>query len=112
MAYSHAKDFGGDLFQNFAFYWEQSPLKYAMNVKTPTLVLHGDSDHRVPIEQGEQWFRALRHFGVPSEFLIFPRENHSLAVDPKHRVELYKWQTYWFERYMNGNAEYRAPDIE
>ena len=71
MAYSHAKDFGGDLFQNFDFYVKQSPLKYADKVKTPTLVMHGDSDGRVPIEQGEQWFRALRHFGVPQSSWCF-----------------------------------------
>ncbi|MEO8027102.1 MAG: S9 family peptidase, partial [Bryobacteraceae bacterium] len=110
LAYSHAKDFGGDLFQNFDFYWDQSPLKYAMNVKTPVLLMHGDSDHRVPFEQAEQWFRALRHFGVPSELVIFPGENHTYAAQPKHRVDLSSWQIYWFERYLNGNTSFPEPD--
>ena len=76
------------------------------NVKTPTLVLHSDNDFRVPIEQGEQWFRALQHFGVPSEIVFFPRENHNLTRtgEPKHLVESLNWQVCWFERYINGNA--------
>ena len=58
-AYGHEKDFGGDIFKNYDAYWKYSPLHYASKVKTPTLVLHSDNDYRVPIEQGEQWFRAL-----------------------------------------------------
>ena len=89
-----------------------SPLKYVKNVKTPTLVLHSDNDFRVPIEQGEQWFRALQHFGVPSEIVFFPRENHNLTRtgEPKHLVESINWQVYWFDRYLNGNANAVPPD--
>jgi pimeloyl-ACP methyl ester carboxylesterase len=88
------------------------PLKYARNVKTPTLILHSDMDFRVPIEQGQQWFRALQHFGVPSEVVFFPRENHNLTRtgEPKHLVESLNWQVYWFDRYLNGNASAIPPD--
>ena len=112
-AYGHSDDFGGDIFDRFDFYWDRSPLKYVKNVKTPTLVLHSDNDYRVPIEQGEQWFRALRHFGVPSEVVFFPRENHNLTRtgEPKHLVESLKWQVYWFERYLNDNARAVPPDV-
>jgi acylaminoacyl-peptidase len=111
-AYGHADDFGGDIFEKTDLYWDRSPLKYAKNVKTPTLVLHSDNDYRVPIEQGEQWFRALRHFGVPSEIVFFPRENHNLTRtgEPKHLVESINWQVYWFDRYLNGNANAVPPD--
>jgi dipeptidyl aminopeptidase/acylaminoacyl peptidase len=111
-AYGHADDFGGDIFERFDAYWTASPLKYVRNVKTPTLVLHSDMDFRVPIEQGEQWFRALRHFGVPSEIVFFPRENHNLTRtgEPKHLVESLNWQVYWFDRYLNGNANAQPPD--
>jgi len=111
-AYGHADDFQGDIFEKFELYWDRSPLKYAKNVRTPTLVLHSDNDFRVPIEQGEQWFRALRHFGVTSEIVFFPRENHNLTRtgEPKHLVESIDWQVYWFDRYLNGNANAAAPD--
>jgi dipeptidyl aminopeptidase/acylaminoacyl peptidase len=111
-AYGHADDFGGDIFENYPLYWDRSPLKYVKNVKTPTLVLHSDNDFRVPIEQGEQWFRALRHFGVEAEIVFFPRENHNLtrSGEPKHLVESLNWQVYWFDKYLNGNANAQPPD--
>jgi dipeptidyl aminopeptidase/acylaminoacyl peptidase len=111
-AYGHSDDFGGDIFTTYDTYWNYSPLKYADRVKTPTLVLHSDNDYRVPIEQGEQWFRALQHFGVPSEIVFFPRENHNLTRtgEPKHLVESLNWQVYWFDRYLNGNASAIPPD--
>ena len=58
----------------------------------------------MPIEQGEQWFRALQHFGVPSEIVFFPRENHNLTRtgEPKHLVESLNWQVYLVRRYLNG----------
>jgi dipeptidyl aminopeptidase/acylaminoacyl peptidase len=111
-AYGHSPDFGGDLFERFDMFWDRSPLKYAKNVKTPTLILHSDNDFRVPLEQGEQWFRALKHFGVTTEIVMFPRENHNLTRtgEPKHLVESLNWQLYWFDRFINGNAAAVPPD--
>jgi dipeptidyl aminopeptidase/acylaminoacyl peptidase len=111
-AYGHQDDFKGFLFDDFDQYWDASPLKYAKNVKTPILVLHSDNDYRVPLEQGEQWFRALKHYGVNAELVIFPRENHNLTRtgEPKHLVESLNWQCYWFDRFLNGNAQAQPPD--
>lgn len=111
-AYGHSPDFGGDLFEKFDLYWDRSPLKYARNVKTPTLILHSDNDFRVPLEQGEQWFRALKHFGVITEIVMFPRENHNLTRtgEPRHLVESLNWQLYWFDRFVNGNNGAVAPN--
>jgi len=111
-AYGHEDDFKGFLFDDFDEYWNASPLKYARNVKTPILILHSDNDYRVPLEQGEQWFRALKHYGANAELVIFPRENHNLTRtgEPKHLVESLNWQCYWFDRFLNGNAAAKAPD--
>ena len=113
-AYGHSPDFGGDIFQKMDLYWDRSPLKYASNVKTPTLILHSDNDFRVPVEQGEQWFRALKHFGVTTEIVFFPRENHNLTRtgEPKHLVESLNWQLYWFDRFLNGNDKAVPPDAK
>jgi dipeptidyl aminopeptidase/acylaminoacyl peptidase len=110
-AYLHDRDFGGDLYHAFDLYWKYSPVRLADKVKTPVLVLHSENDQRVPIEQGEQWFRALQHFGVTSEFVIFPRENHNLTRtgEPKHLVESLNWQCYWLERFLNGNSLAKRP---
>jgi dipeptidyl aminopeptidase/acylaminoacyl peptidase len=111
-AYGHKGDFGGDIFEKMDLYWDRSPLKYVKNVTTPILILHSDNDYRVPIEQGEQWFRALKHFGKTAEIVFFPRENHNLTRtgEPKHLVESLNWQLYWFDRYLNGNANAVAPN--
>lgn len=113
-AYGHSPDFNGDIFQKFDLYWDRSPLKYASKVKTPTLILHSDNDYRVPIEQGEQWFRALKHYGVTTEIVFFPRENHNLTRtgEPKHLVESLNWQLYWFDRFLNGNEKAIPPDAK
>lgn len=111
-AYGHRRDFDGHLFEKFDLYWERSPLKYAKNVKTPTLILHSDNDLRVPLEQGEQWFRALKLYGVTSEFVVFPRENHNLTRtgEPRHLVESLNWQVYWFDKYLNDNKAAVPPN--
>ncbi|MGC1415057.1 MAG: S9 family peptidase [Candidatus Acidiferrum sp.] len=112
--YGHEDYFKGIVFDDFDQYWDASPLKYARNVRTPTLILHSDNDFRVPIEQGEQWFRALQHYGVPSEIVFFPRENHNLTRtgEPKHLVESLNWQLYWFKRYLNADAAAKPPDAQ
>ncbi|MDQ6829887.1 MAG: S9 family peptidase, partial [Gemmatimonadota bacterium] len=111
-AYGHRADFGGDIFQKYDLYWDRSPLKYVQNVTTPILILHSDNDYRVPLEQGEQWFRALKHFGKTTEIVMFPRENHNLTRtgEPKHIVESLNWQLWWFDKYINGNGAAVAPD--
>jgi dipeptidyl aminopeptidase/acylaminoacyl peptidase len=108
--YGHDRDFGGDIWKNLDLYWKFSPIRNAAKVKTPTLILHGESDQRVPISQGEEFFRALYHFGVPTEMVMFPREPHSLRSEPKHAVEVLQWQIYWFDRYVAGNPAAAKPN--
>lgn len=108
--YGHAKDFGGDLFDAFEPYWNTSPLKFAPRVKTPTLLLHGEADNRVPSLQAEEFFRALRHVGVTSELVLFPREPHSLRREPRHQVEVMEWTLYWFSRFLDGNQSAARPN--
>lgn len=110
-AYGHADDFGGDVFDKFDLYWDRSPLKYARNVNTPILILHSDNDYRVPIEQAEQWFRALKHYGKTAEIVFFPRENHNLTRtgEPMHLVESLEWQVRWFDKYLDARRDAVSP---
>jgi dipeptidyl aminopeptidase/acylaminoacyl peptidase len=55
---------------------KQSAQRFAANFKTPTLVLHGEKDFRVPITQGLAYFNTLRQKGVPTRLVYFPDENH------------------------------------
>jgi dipeptidyl aminopeptidase/acylaminoacyl peptidase len=57
----------------------QSPITYARNVTTPTLVLHSEEDWRCPPEQGEQWYAVLRRKGIDVSYVRFPGENHELT---------------------------------
>lgn len=61
---------------NFADAWRQSPLAYAANVKTPFLLIQGDSDVTDPLGQSQEMYRALRQEGVHVEMVQYPREGH------------------------------------
>lgn len=63
--------------------WEESPIAYINQVKTPTLILHSDQDLRCPIEQGQQWFVALKTKHVPTKFIEFFGESHELSRSGK-----------------------------
>ncbi len=66
----------------------RSPLTHARAVRTPVLLLHGEADLRVPIEQSEQWFVALRRLGVEATFWRWPGEGHDMAVRGSPRTRL------------------------
>jgi dipeptidyl aminopeptidase/acylaminoacyl peptidase len=80
----------------------QSPLRYAENVKTPTLFIHSENDLRCTIQQAEEFFVALMELGVETEFVRFPDENHELSRSgkPKHREERFLHILRWFDKYL------------
>ena len=96
----------GDPFDSPEKMWEQSPLKYAKNVKTPTLFIHSDEDYRCPLEQGLQMVTALMQQGVPARMCLFHGENHELSRSgrPKHRLRRLREITDWFEAYSKGSG--------
>jgi dipeptidyl aminopeptidase/acylaminoacyl peptidase len=69
-------EFKGTPWENPELYAKFSPASYAENFKTPTLIIHGEHDYRVPYTQGLQLFTALQRQGVESRLLLFPDENH------------------------------------
>ncbi len=90
-----------DFYTDHAKLWEHSPLKYAANVKTPTLFIHSDEDYRCPIDQGLQMYAALVDRGIPARICVFHGENHELSRSgkPKHRIRRLTEITNWFETY-------------
>jgi len=86
---------------NFQEYWDHSPMKYVDNVTTPTMILHGIADTRVPIAQAEEFYEALKERHVPVEFVKYPRENHGF-VEPRHVQD--RWQRYlvFFGKYLDN----------
>ncbi len=78
-----------------------SPIEYAGNVTTPLLITHGEQDRRVPITQGEEYFRTLKKMGADVEFLRFPREGHGIR-EPRHRIFLDQEQAKWIDRWVRS----------
>jgi dipeptidyl aminopeptidase/acylaminoacyl peptidase len=69
-------EFKGMPWDNPDLYAKWSPSYYVKDFKTPTLVMHGEQDFRVPVGQGEQLFTALQIQKVPSKLVLFPDEGH------------------------------------
>jgi hypothetical protein len=72
-------EFFGAPWENQVMYDTLSPIRFVKNVKTPTLIVQSEEDHRTPIATAEMWFQALRLQGVQAEFVRYPRSNHDLS---------------------------------
>ncbi len=88
-----------------AFHWDdeprvmrQSPHHYVGNAKTPTLVIHGELDYRVPATQALQYYDTLRAKGVPARLVYFPDENHWILKPQNSRL--------WFTEFFAWLARY------
>jgi dipeptidyl aminopeptidase/acylaminoacyl peptidase len=91
----------GTPWSNRELYRQWSPHARAENIRTPTLVIHGQKDFRVPVEEGLQMYTALQRQGVASRLLYFPDEDH--FVQKPQNVELW-WKTVhdWLARYLRA----------
>lgn len=94
---------GASPWENPDVYLRHSPLYYIRQMRTPTLIVHGEEDIRVPIMQSRELFQALRENGVPCEFFIYPREGHGF-VEPAHQIDLMVRTRSWLERWMGPNG--------
>ena len=94
---------GADPWSDIDALWEQSPLKYADKVTTPTLFLHSDEDYRCWMAEAVQMYTALQIHNVPTRLCLFHGENHELSRSgkPKHRIRRLQEITGWFEQYLN-----------
>ena len=82
-------------------YWLQSPLREAWRVTTPTLLLVGEEDERVPAPQSVEFFRALKANGVATELHMAPREGHGWT-ELRHQLFKINAELAWFEKYVFG----------
>jgi dipeptidyl aminopeptidase/acylaminoacyl peptidase len=93
--------FGGTPWQKDApidVYWENSPLKDIWRVTTPTIVLVGEKDVRVPAPQSVELHRALKANGVPTHLYIAPREPHGWR-ELRHQLFKVNVELEWFEKH-------------
>jgi len=101
--YFAADQCGGNIFTDPEKMWFHSPLRYAAQVKTPTLFIHSDEDYRCPLAEGLQMYTALADRGIPTRLCMFHGENHELSRSgkPRHRVRRLTEITDWFEKYSS-----------
>jgi dipeptidyl aminopeptidase/acylaminoacyl peptidase len=105
--YWHPKELG-------AFYWDrpakvdaQNPRAHAKRMKTPTLVMHGLLDYRVPDAQGLAYYNTLKAKGVPARLVLFPDENHWI-LKPQNSRLWYREFSAWLARHVKPGGSKRG----
>lgn len=77
-------------------YRAHSPVEFVQRASTPTLVVHGEEDARVPVGQAYEFYQGLKQTGVPCELVVYPREGHSFA-EIRHQADLVERIAAWFD---------------
>jgi dipeptidyl aminopeptidase/acylaminoacyl peptidase len=80
---------------------KQSPIEYVGNATTPALFIHGEADLRVPIEEAEQMYTALKKRKVPAKFVRYPDSYHG-GWTPWNTVHRYDQELKWWEQYLRA----------
>ena len=99
-----AKELGAFHWDNPARVMKQSPHHYARRYKTPTLVIHGELDYRVPATQALQYYNTLRARGIAARLLYFPDENHWILKPQNSRLWYHEFFA-WIKRYAPGGPK-------
>lgn len=96
-----------DMWDSLDKMWDQSPIKYAPNVTTPTLFIHSDEDYRCPLEQGLQMYTRIKENSTDTKMYIFHGENHELSRSgkPKGRIKRLRAIKEWFDKYLKDESK-------
>ena len=93
--------FGASVYDDPAVYAKSDPMHFVKSVKTPTLILVGDRDGEVPMEQSVEWWHALSDLNVPTKFVVYPNEGHAFVKPADARdytLRTLEWFQEWFEK--------------
>jgi dipeptidyl aminopeptidase/acylaminoacyl peptidase len=93
----HSRRFG-DYWADHTIYREVSPHYFAGNFNTPSLIIHGQLDYRVPVGQAFELFRTLQHRGVESRLIYYPDENH-WVLKPNNSIHWYHQVREWIAKF-------------
>jgi dipeptidyl aminopeptidase/acylaminoacyl peptidase len=96
--------FGGEPWNDLEGYWRRSAMAFIKQAKTPTLILHGAEDKRVPVGQAQELYMGLKKNNVAVELVFFPREPHGLG-EPRHQLDKMRREYAWFSKYVLGIDE-------
>ena len=92
------------MYEDFEPFWEQSPLKYIKNAKTPTMVHVVAGDPRVPSPQSVELHMALKKLGVDTELFMYPGKSHGIP-DTRNRLVKAVSEMAWMDYYVRGIGE-------
>jgi dipeptidyl aminopeptidase/acylaminoacyl peptidase len=92
-------EMGGTQFEHPEYFEKHNPVNHVAQWSTPMLVVHGQLDYRVPVEQGIAAFTALQRRGIESQFLYFPDENH-WVLKPQNSIQWHDTVNNWLERWL------------
>lgn len=96
-------EYGGFPWDRAEHYRERSPSTYAGAFRTPTLVIHGALDFRVPDAQGLGMFTCLQRLGVPSRYVWFPDEGHWISK-PANKIVWWREIHGWLGKYLKSSG--------
>ena len=82
-------------------YDSHSAMTYLKRCRTPSLVLHGEVDERVPVTQGWEFYNGLKMLGVPTEMVVYPREHHGFK-ERAHQIDLLTRILAWYDRFLKN----------
>src|SRR6516164_5426086 len=91
--------FGKSVYNDPAIYARSAPLTFIKNVKTPTLILVGDSDGECPTPQSYEFWHALKSLGVETELVVYDHEGHRF-VKPQHVHDVIDRAAAWFDTHL------------
>lgn len=95
------RSFGGEPWDGLEKIDRWNPARFASGLETPMLVVHGENDYRVPVDQGLECYNVLQGKGVPARLLYFPDENH-WVLKPKNSIFWYREVHTWLARFLGG----------
>jgi acylaminoacyl-peptidase len=78
-------------------YKNRSPLDLVDKVATPAMILTGEDDHRTPISESEQYYKALKLRKVDAALVRVPGASHNVAARPSHLIAKVAYTLKWFE---------------
>jgi dipeptidyl aminopeptidase/acylaminoacyl peptidase len=93
--------FGASVYDDPAVYAKSDPMHFVTAVKTPTLILVGDRDGEVPMEQSVEWWHALQTLNVPNRLVVYPNEGHAFVKPADARdytLRTLEWFDEWFAK--------------
>ncbi|MFN7136558.1 MAG: prolyl oligopeptidase family serine peptidase [Thermomonas sp.] len=90
---------GGTPYDNPAGYQKFNPANHVKDWRVPILIVHGQQDFRIPVEQGIAAFTAAQRKGVESKFLYFPDENH-WVLKPQNSVLWHDTVNAWLKQHI------------